>query len=171
MVRSAVVISAARLQRFADARGLQFALEPAGRRTPAEFRRYDERVLVGWFGVPGATGFEVGQIVQIVALGGADNSAHTSRITWTSFTLRTGPAGNDVALRTAAAVMPTGWHADIDNNELVLWTLRRTRLTSARLWAWLDLAHTTLEPMLARPERVSDSSGRCRRGIRLAIEA
>lgn len=161
-------MSPARLERFAHARGLQFAMELAARRTPVEFRQYDEQKPVGWFGVPGATGFEVGQSVRERAI--TDDSAHRSRITWAVFTLRTGDDGAQVAHRAVSGVLPSGWHAEIDDDELVLWTLRgRVRLTSTRLWAWLGEMHGILEPLLARPERVSDAAVRRRRGIRLAI--
>ena len=163
-------VSARRLKRFADERGLLFEHEPAARRTPAVFRRYDRQTLVGWFGVPGPTGFEVGQSVRNLTI--TDETAHTSRITWAAFALRTGDDGARVALRAIAGVLPSGWNAEIDQNELVLWTLRRrTRLTSTRLWTWLEQAHGVLEPLLARSERVSDPAIRRRRGIRLAIEA
>lgn len=164
------MISAARLQRFARERGLRFALEPAARRTPSVFRRYDRQRLVGWFGVPGPTGFEVGQSIRTLTLGTDDEYADTSRITWAAFALRAGPTGAHV-LRTVAAVAPYGWHAEIDGHELVLWTLRlrHTRLNSARLWEWLNRAHDELTPLLARPEQTSESADRRRRGIRLAI--
>lgn len=168
MARAAVV-SARRLRRFAQERGLLFEREVAARRSPAVFRQYDRQTLVGWFGVPGPTGFEVGQSVRARAI--TDETAYTSRITWAAFALRPGD-GARVALRIIAGVLPSGWNVEIDDDELVLWTLRRrTRLTSTRLWTWLEKAHGVLEPLLARPARVSAPAVRERRGIRLAIEA
>ena len=98
------------LERFARRHGLQFAQEPAARRTPVVFRQYDEQKLVGWFGVPGPTGYEVGQSIRQVSFGDPE-SATTSRLTWASFTLRTGSAGDARALTTVSSIAPAGWRS------------------------------------------------------------
>jgi len=145
------VVSTRRLERFARERGLLFDPEPPVRRSPTRFRHYDEQRPLGRLGVPGTTGFEVEQRIETLNLGGGDNSAAISRCTWAVFTLRTGPAGSERAAQIASRIMPHGWNAVLDDDELVLWTYRRTRLTSSSLWEWLFRTQQALEPMLARP--------------------
>lgn len=159
-----------RLARFADKHELLFEREPIVRRTPATFRKYDEQTPIGWLAVPGPTGFEVGQRIELVALHTDENTADISRLTWAAFALRIDSADGDFVLRTIMPIMPRRWHAEVAEAELVLWTRSRVRLVSEGLWSWLSRAQAALMPILAAPERVSDSAERRRRGIRLEIE-
>ncbi len=166
----APVVSERRLEQFAHERGMLFDREPPVRRSPSVFRRYDDQRPVGWLGVPGATGFEVGQRIESVALHTADNAAQTSRLTWAAFTLRADVAAGVQAPDVVTAIMPHGWHVESGPDELVVWTRRRIRLTSASLWSLLTRVQVTLELQLARPASVSDLAERHRRGVRRAIE-
>src|SRR5690606_15457080 len=125
------VVSARRFERFARERGLIFEREPAVRRSPAAFRRYDSQTPVGGFVIPGATGFEVGQRIEDVPLD--DETALRTRRTWASFALW--PGAVDSARDAVTQTLPAAWHADVIGDELVLWTTRRVRLTSPTLWS------------------------------------
>lgn len=158
-----------RLVRFATANGLQFALEPAQqRRTPAVFRAQDWRIAVGWFGVPGPTGFEVGQHVAFVEYG--DGDASGTRWTWGVFTLRTEAAGREVALQIVDGVLPRQWSAQLSGDQLVIFSQGWMRLRSRKLWERMSTVAQVLAPLLAQPERTSSSAERQRRGVPLAIE-
>jgi len=160
---------ARRLERFARARGLIFEREPAVRRTPLEFRRYTTQRPIGWFGVPGPTGYEVAQRHEVQDLGDLEH-AHTSRLTWVVFTLRTGPAGDAEALRVMAEMAPRCWHAQCTDGELIVWTRRFTRLTSPRLWKWLASAHDALTPLLSRSAQLDSAARRQRASIPRSVE-
>lgn len=162
----AAVVSTRRLERFARRHDLIVDREPAARREPAAFRQYDSQKPVGWFVIPGATGFEVGQRIEDVPLD--DETALRTRRTWAAFALR--PGAIDSASDAVAPILPAGWHAEVVGDELVLWTTRRVRVLSPRLWSWLERAHSALRPHLARPLAASELTARQRRGIRRAIE-
>lgn len=160
------VVSVRRLERFARERGLLFDEAPAVRRSPAAFRQYERQKPVGWFGVPGATGFEVAQRIEDVPLD--EENGLRSRRTWAAFALRPDAAGS--ARDAVARILPAGWHVETVGDELVLWTTRRERLISPRLWSWLERAQSALAPRLGRPAATTELAARQRRGIRRTIE-
>ena len=160
------------LMRFATQHGMQFATEPAAaRREPAMFRRQDARTAIGWFGVPGPTGFEVGQHVSIANLDTADNSAYATRWTWVVFTLRSDDAVHETAWRDVQSMLGGRWDAERCGDELVLFARGWRRLRSRALWRFASDVQRLLEPLLAHPVRTSSSAERERRGIRLGIES
>lgn len=141
------------------------------RQWTATFRLANERIPIAWFGVPGPTGFEVGQHVARVHLATMDDTVQVTRWTWVVFTLRAGPSCVEVARRMVSEVLSRGWCIEMHGNELVLYRSWPTRVTSPRLWLLVKRVHSVLEPMLARPERTSDTAERGRRRVQLAIEA
>lgn len=149
---------------------MQFSTGPAAeRREPAMFRRQDARTPIGWFGVPGPSGFEVGQHLSIERLDTADNGATVTRWTWVVFTLRSSDAAR--ALRDVLSLLPGRWNCERCGDELVLFVQGRRRLSSRALWEFAYGMQELLERQLTHPMRTSSSAERARRGIRLAIES
>lgn len=158
-----------RLARFAAVQGMQFALEPAQRRRePAALRVQDRRTAVGWFGVPGPRGFEVGQ--HLTHLDFDDGDGAVTRWTWGVFTLRAGPGSRDLVLRLVEDVLPYPWNAELSGNELVIYSRGWMRLRSRKLWRLMSTVGLALDPLLAQPARTSQSAERQRRRIHPSIE-
>lgn len=159
------------LARFAALHGMQFSIQPAAsRRRPAVFRRQHRRTPVGWFGVPGPTGFEVGQHVSLEHLDTADNGASVTRWTWVVFTLRSDDAIDEATWHDLQSMLPRRWSAERCEDELVLYAPGWRRLRSRALWRFAEDVRRRLGPLLARPVRTSSSAERQRHGIRLSIE-
>lgn len=157
--------------RFAAGHGMQFSTGPAAsRREPAVFRRQDSRRPVGWFGVPGPTGFEVGQHVSLAHLDTADNSASATRWTWVVFTLRSDGAMDEAVWCEVRSLLPRRWSTERCRDELVLFAPGWRRLRSRALWRFAEDVRQVLSPLLVQPARTSSSAERQRHGIRLPIE-
>jgi len=160
------------LARFAAQRGMQFSTGPAAeRREPAVFRQQDARTPIGWFGVPGPTGFELGQHLSVERLDTADNGATVTRWTWVVFTLGSDDAIDASRWRDVQRMLSGRWNAERCGAELVLFARGWRRLQSRALWLFAHEAQQLLEPQLTHPVRTSSTAERERHGIRLAIES
>lgn len=155
-----------RLERFAFAYGMHFAVQPAGERRAASFFvRSDHQDAVAWFDVPGTKGFEVAQHIERVDIGGADNKEMKTRWTWAVFTLRQSGRVADATAAGVWSMLPRRWSVEVVRSELFLVTNRNTSLTSPRLWRMLREVQQVLHPVLAHPARTSSLAERERRRV------
>lgn len=160
------------LERFATAHGLQLAVEPAAERRAARlFGRSEFQDAVAWFAVPGPVGFEVGQHVERIDIGGSENEEMRRRWTWAAFTLRQTGRSADASMEAIRPMLPRRWEAEVAGSELFLMATGPRALTSPRLWRMLHEIQQTLRPVLAHPARTTSAAERARRGIRLQISS
>ncbi|MDQ0642628.1 hypothetical protein [Microbacterium murale] len=161
-----------RLERFAIARGMQFAVGPSGERRAASFfGRSEYQDAVAWFGAPGPDGFEVAQHIERIDVGGSENEEMRRRWTWAVFTLRQAGGSADTTAAAIRPMLPHRWGVEVVESELFLMTTRPTSLTSPRMRRMLSEVRRALHPVLAQPMRTTAAAERDRRGIRHEINA